>query len=332
VKQAFACEAIWAIALLCWCPRAATAQSAPLKLKQTIELPGVEGRIDHLGFDGSNQRLFVCALGNNSVEVIDARKGQRIHSITGLGSPQGLAYIPPGDRVLVANDRGGMCRIYDCKSFQQLSEIDLKDDADNARYDDHTKQVYVGFGTGGIAIINALDGKQAGSIKLSAHPEAFQVEKNGNRIFVNIPGARCVAVIDRIKGAVVARWKTDLASANFPMASDEANHRLFVGCRVPPKVIVLDTGSGEVSAELNISGDVDDVFYDGSRHRVYAICGAGKIHVIQQSDANTYVSLAEVDTEKGARTGLFVPEQDTLFVAVPKCGTRPAEVRAYHVE
>jgi DNA-binding beta-propeller fold protein YncE len=307
-------------------------QAAPLQLKQRIPLPGVEGRIDHLAFDKSNQRLFVCALGNNSLEVIDARKGQCIHSITGLGSPQGVAYIPNADRILVANDRGGICKIYDGKSFQQLSDIDLTDDADNARYDDDAKQVYVGFGTGSIAIIDALNGKQAGSIRLSAHPEAFQLEKNGRRIFVNVPNSREVAVIDRNKGEVIATWKTDRSFTNFPMALDEANHRLFVGCRIPSKLLVLDTDAGDVVAKIQIAGDSDDVFYDSKRQRVYAICGAGEIDVIQQTDANTYKSLTKIDTAKGARTGLFVPEQDTLFVAVPKRGSLQAEIRRYHVE
>ena len=124
------------------------------------------------------------------------------------------------------------------------------------------KKIYVGFGSGGIAVVNAPDGKQVGSIKLSAHPEAFQLEKKGSRIFVNVPNSRHVAVVDRDKGKVVARWKTDLAFANFPMALDEADHRLFVGCRLPSKLVVLNTDSGDVIAKIDISGDCDDLFYD----------------------------------------------------------------------
>ena len=307
-------------------------QDGPLKLAQTIPLSGVEGRIDHCGFDSVGQRLFVCALGNNSVEVIDVRKGERIHSITGLGAPQGVAYVPEVDRLFVANDRGGILKICDGKAFASLGEVNLNDDADNVRYDEAEKRVYVGFGSGGLAIINAADGKQVGSIKLSAHPEAFLLETNGTRIFANVPNSRHVAVIDRDKGEVVARWKTDLALANFPMALDEANHRLFVGCRLPSKLVVLNTESGDVVAKIDISGDVDDVFYDAKRRRVYAICGAGEIDVIQQTGPNTYKILPQVDTAKGARTGLFVPEQDTLFVAVPHRGSQQAEIRCYRTE
>src|SRR5262249_339893 len=308
----------------CACMTAAKAEEKAFKLKQTIPLPGVEGRIDHFASDPSGQRLFVCALGNNTVEVLDLQKGERVHTITGLGAPQGVAYAPEVDRIFVANDKGGICKIYDGKSFQAVGELNFEDDADNVRYDETRKKIYVGFGSGGIAIVNAPDGKQVGSIKLSAHPEAFQLEKEGSRIFVNVPNSRHVAVIDRDKGEVVARWKTNLAFANFPMALDEANHRLFVGCRLPSKLVVLDTDSGDVVAKVDISSDTDDVFYDSKRHRIYVICGAGKIDVIEQTDPKTYKALTKFDTANGSRTGLFVPERDTLFVAVPHRGPQKA--------
>src|SRR5438552_12520124 len=161
------------------CIMAADAEEAALQLKQTVSLPGVEGRIDHLALDAAGERLFVCALGNNTVEVLDLRKGERIHSITGLGAPQGIAYIPELNRFFVANDKGGIFKIYDGKSYQTVGELDFKDDADNVCYDSATKQIYVGFGNGRIAVVNAPDGKQSGSIKLTAHPEAFALEERG---------------------------------------------------------------------------------------------------------------------------------------------------------
>ena len=319
------------IALAGNCLAAAESSGAELQLKQTIPLPGVEGRIDHLDLDAAGDRLFVCALGNNTADVLDLRKGERVHTISGLGSPQGLVYIAELNRLFVANDKGGICKIYDAKSFQTVGELNFKDDADNVRFDSAAKKIYVGFGSGGIAVVNAADGKQIGSIKLSAHPEAFELEKNGERIFVNVPNSRHVAVIDRKKGEVIATWKTDGAFGNFPMAFDEANHRLFIGCRIPSKLVVLNTESGEVVAKIDISGDSDDIFYDSKRHRTYAICGAGKIDIIEQTDANNYKAVTKIDTADGARTGLFVPERDTLFVAVPHRGSQQAEIRCYQV-
>lgn len=322
-----------AAALCCVGVAEIAAQSAaPLRLKQTIALPGVEGRIDHLAFDVAGERLFVCALGNNTVEVLDLRQRGRIHSITGLGSPQGIVYIPELNRLFVTNDKGGICKIYQAQSFQQIAELNLKDDADNVRYDSATKRLYVGFGSGGIAIVNAADGKQIGSIKLTAHPEAFELEKNGNRIFVNVPDSRHVAVIDRDKGEVINTWKTDLAFGNFPMALDEANHRLFVGCRMPSRLVAVNTESGEIAAKIDISGDTDDIFYDSKRHRIYAICGAGKIDIIEQTSGDSYKALANIDTADGARTGLFIPERDTFFVAIPHRGSQKAEIRCYAIE
>ncbi len=320
------------IAVVCPSLGAVESGDTSLLLKQTIALPGVEGRMDHFALDPAGDRLFVCALGNNTVEVLDLGKGQRIHSITGLGAPQGIAYIPEPDRLFIANDKDGICKIYDAKSYQTVGELNFKDDADNVRFDNATKKIYVGFGSGGIAVVNAPDGKQIGSIKLSAHPEAFELEKSGKRIFVNVPDSRHVAVIDRDKGEVAATWKTDLAFGNFPMALDEANHRLFIGCRFPSKLVVLNTDSGDVVAKIDLSGDSDDVFYDKKRHRIYAICGAGKIDIIEQANVNTYKALSKVNTAEGARTGLFVPERNILFVAVPHRGSQQAEIRRYEIE
>ncbi len=314
------------------CLAVAESGEEELQLKQTIPVPGVEGRIDHFDFDTAGERLFVCALGNNTVEVLDLRKGERIHSITGLGGPQGIAYVPELNRLFVANDTRGLCNIYDATSWQLVSQADFQDDADNVRYDSATKQIYVGFGSGGIGIINAADGKRVGSIKLAAHPEAFELEKHGRRIFVNAPNAGHVAVIDRDKGKVIATWKTDGASANFPMALDEANHRLFIACRNPARLVVLNTDSGDVVTTSEIPGDPDEVFYDAKRRRLYAICGAGYVQIIEQSDRNTYKPAATVPTASGARTGLFVPERDSLFIAVPHRGAQAAEIRQYRVQ
>jgi hypothetical protein len=158
------------------------------------------------------------------------------------------------------------------------------------------------------------------------------LEKQGHRIFVNVPTARHVAVIDRNKSEVILTWKTDGAFGNFPMALDETNHRLFIGCRIPSRLVVLNTDSGEVVAENDISGDPDEVFYEAKHHRIYAVCGAGEIDVIEQTDANTYKMLTKIQTADGARTGLFLPERDTLFVAVPHRGSQAAEIRCYEIK
>ena len=306
--------------------------SVRLHLVQTVSLPGVEGRIDHLAVDLPGRRLFLCALGNNTLEVIDLAKGTRVHSISGLGAPQGVAYVAAANRLWVANDRNGICNFYDGKSFALGGSVNFEDDADNVRYDSLAQRIYVGFGDGGLGILDARSGEKIGAIKLSGHPEAFVLEKKGTRIFVNVPTARHVAVIDRDKREVAARWKTDGALANFPIAVDELNHRLFVGCRRPAEIVVLNTDSGTVVTKVRIGGDVDDVFYDAARHCLYAICGAGSVDVIDQVDRDTYKTSVRIPTASGARTGLFVPELNSLFVAVPHHGKQGAELRAYAID
>lgn len=306
--------------------------SVGLHLVQTVSLPGVEGRIDHLAVDLPGRRLFLCALGNNTLEVIDLAKGTRVHSISGLGAPQGVAYVAAANRLWVANDRNGICNFYDGKSFALGGSVNFEDDADNVRYDSLEQRIYVGFGDGGLGILDARSGEKIGAIKLSGHPEAFVLEKKGTRIFVNVPTARHVAVIDRDKREVAARWKTDGAFANFPIAVDELNRRLFVGCRRPAEIVVLNTDSGAVVTKVKIGGDVDDVFYDVARHCLYAICGAGSVDVIDQIGRDTYKMSVKIPTASGARTGLFVPELNSLFVAVPHHGKQGAELRAYAVD
>ena len=309
-----------------------TGAATGLRLVKTIPLPGVNGRIDHFCIDLAGERLFVCALENNTVEVIDLRAGIRLKSITGLGAPQGVAYSPEGGRLFVANDRGGLCNIYNGRTLAQTGTVDYKDDADNVRHDAAAKRIYVGYGNGALGIIDATDGKRLGDIKLPGHPEAFQLEKNGARIFVNVPDAHIVAVIDRASGKVAARWGLGLSLANFPMALDEGNHRLFIGCRVPEKLLVLDTTSGREVAAEGIGGAADDIFHDAARGMIYVICGEGSIRIIEQTDADHYRTVKNIPTAAGARTGLFVPELGSLFVAVPHRGSQQAEIREYKIE
>jgi YVTN family beta-propeller protein len=310
----------------------AVAQSnEPLRLEKTIPLPNVQGRIDHMSIDVKNQRLFVAALGNNTVEVIDIEHGKRIHTISGLREPQGVLYLSDVDRLYVANGDDGTLRIFDGTSYEPVKSIKLGDDADNIRFDAERKHVYVGYGSGALAVMNE-DGTKVAEIKLDAHPESFQLEKNGPRLFVNLPKSRKVAVVDRTTASVIAKWGTGGAFSNYPMALDEEDHRLFIVCRLPARLIVLDTKTGTVIAKLPVIGDSDDVFYDQARKRVYATGGEGGISVYQQQDPNHYSQIAKLATVKGARTSYFSPDLKSLFVAARREGSEPAAIRVYSVQ
>lgn len=302
----------------------------PFTVVGTIALPGVEGRIDHLAFDPVEQRLFVAALGNNTVEVLDLKTGKHARSLPGFREPQGIALIPDARLIAVANGQGAGVQMLNAGDYRAGEMVSLGDDADNVRYDPTAKRLYVGFGSGALAAINAVDGKVLAETKLAGHPESFQLERSGSRIFVNVPTADQIAVLDRNTMKVIATWALVGAKSNFPMALDEANHRLFVGCRRPAKVLAYDTVSGKTVGSFDIVGDTDDLFYDAARKRLYISGGEGFIDVFQQQDTAGFTRLAHISTATGARTSLFVAEQDRLYLAVPHRAGQKAEVRVYN--
>ncbi|HUY15045.1 MAG TPA: hypothetical protein VMX16_15665 [Terriglobia bacterium] len=320
------------VMLVIFCASAAHGQNV-LRLVQTIPMADVEGRIDHFGIDLQGHRLFMSALGNNTLEVFDLRANERIHTVHGLREPQGVVYVAESRRIYVANGGDGACRVFVGDTYKLLQVIRFASDADNVRYDATAHQVLVGYGEGAIGILDAGTRKLLGTIRLDAHPESFQMETSGRRIFVNLPSAgHGIAVVDRARRKVIAQWKLEAAGDNFPMALDEPDHRLFVVCRRPAEMIALDTATGKVVARIPCVGDADDVWYDAGRRRIYISGGEGFISVIQQRDPNHYVSIARIETAPGARTSFFAPQLDRLYLAVPRHASRPAELRVYEVQ
>ena len=303
----------------------------PLSLVGSIDLPRVEGRIDHLAFDGSGQRLFVAAIGNKTVEALDLRTNKVIRSLLGFHEPQGMAVAPDAKLIAVANGEGEGLQLVDATDYRFVRSVPLGDDSDNVRYDPNARRLYVGYGSGALAAVNASDGKVLGRVPLPGHPESFQLERSGSRIFVNVPAANQIAVIDRATMRIVAAWPVAGARANYPMALDEGNHRLFIGCRRPAKVLVIDTASGKEVGSIAIVGDTDDLFYDAVRKRLYVSGGEGYLDVFQQQEGNRFARAARIATAPGARTSLYVPDQSRLYLAVPHRGSQRAEIRMYEV-
>jgi DNA-binding beta-propeller fold protein YncE len=306
-------------------------ESSALRMAQTISLPNVEGRIDHMAVDAKGRRLFIAALGNNSVEILDLNTGTHLKRVSGLHEPQGVGFSSEFNKIFIANGKTGVCDMLDGSSFELLKSVKFPDDADNIRYDAKGERVYVGYGDGGLGIIDARNGNHIGDIGLDAHPESFQLEKSGLRIFVNLPDSKKIAVVNRETRTVITTWATG-ALANFPMALDEIHHRLFVGFRKPAKLMVLDTQSGKVIANLDTVGDADDIFYDSSRQRIYIAGGEGFLDIFQQLNPDDYQPMTKIPTAAGARTALFVPELDRLYVAVPHRGSQRAELRVYSAQ
>jgi DNA-binding beta-propeller fold protein YncE len=308
---------------------------APLLLVQEIPLPNVGGRIDHFTFDAKRKRVIGAALGNNTVEVVDTFSGRDIHSITGAAAPQGVVYVGDINKLFVANGTDGKLRIYDGDSFKLLNTVDIGEDADNVRYDPTEKKVYVAYGgdeEGGIAVIDPVTAKRLEDVaKLDAHPESFQIAASKSVIYANIATKAKVVLIDRTTHKVTD-WPLKTGKSNYPMALDEADHRVFVVTRRPAQLVVLDTESGSMVASIPCVNDADDLYYDAARKRIYVPGGEGLISVIQQTDADHYQPLAKIPTTIGARTGLWYEKRDRFYLAVPASSKQGAALWVYAPE
>jgi hypothetical protein len=295
-----------------------------LVLERTIPLPGVDGRIDHVALDAAKHRLAIAALGSNALVIVDLETGTVAKRVDGLPEAQGVAF--DGERFVVGCGGDGSLRFLSREGVE-TARLDLGADADNVRVDPSTGRVLVGYANRlGLVEKDRL----VGSVALEGHPESLQVEAKGTRVFVDVPGAGHVAVVDKAKAEVVATWPTKTARANYPMALDEAHARLYVGCRSPARLLVFDTKAGTPSplAEIEISGDVDDVFVDDAKGLVYLSCGEGFLDVVERKEKDAYARVDRIATSAGARTSLFDAATGTLYLACPKRASA-AEIRVY---
>jgi hypothetical protein len=283
-----------------------------LRLEREIPLPGVEGRMDHLAADVAGQRVFMAALGNGTVEVVDLAQGKRTAQIKGLKEPQGVAYAPSNGAIYVAGGGDGTVRSFDSHTLKPLHDVKLGDDADNLRLDAAHGQLLAGYGSGAIAVLG-LDLTRKASFALPAHPESFQL-------------------IDLGSQAVNAEWGHPSATGNFAMASDATIHRLFIPCRKPARLQVIDTDTGRIRTWQATVGDADDIFINEKLRIVYVIGGDGFVDVLYVRAGDAMVSRAKVPTAPGARTGLYVPEWNKLLVAAPRQGTSDARLLVFSIE
>jgi DNA-binding beta-propeller fold protein YncE len=297
----------------------------PLVLEAKIALGDVSGRIDHLAYDAARQRLYVAELGNDSLGIVDLRKRSLIRTVTGFDEPQGVAYEPSTDTVYVANGGNGELRILRGADFAAVGKMALGADADNVRVDSAARQLYVGHGSGAIAVIDAISRKVIGDIPLKSHPESFQLEPGGARIFVNVPGAAMIQVASLHTRRLVADWPTAELHSNYPMAIDGANHRLLVVFRQPARMEAFDLTTGSRLGGVDACGDADDVFVDPKRDRVYIVCGAGTVDTFS-SAGGTFMRDAQFETRSGSRTGLYLSDVDRLAIAIRASGAEPAAI------
>jgi DNA-binding beta-propeller fold protein YncE len=299
------------------------ADPPPLERVQTIVLKGPVGGLDHLAVDAKRGRLFVANTVNGSLDVVDLRAGNLLKQIPGQGRIRGIAYSPEVDQVFVGNGTGGVCNTFDGEGYELLKSVSLGVDADNVRYNPRTQRIYVVHADSELSVIDANDYTIRSPIALPKSLGAFQLEAGRPRLYINAKAEGVVVAINSENDRITNRYKVEPAGVNAALAIDEPNHRLFVGCRTNPSLVVMDSDTGKIVASVPIPGDVDDLSFDTRRKRIYASCGDGAIAVIRQVDADRYEALATVPTVKGARTSVFNADDGSLYLAVPRRTDRP---------
>jgi DNA-binding beta-propeller fold protein YncE len=311
---------------------ALAAPAAELELVQTIPLKGKPGGLDHLAMDAKRDRLFVANKVNNTLDIVDLKAGKLLDQKPNQTAIQGIAYAPELDRIFVGLGSNGLCNVFDGEKYTTVKTIKFKDDADNVRYNPAKGVVYVAHAEKELGVI---DPKTWGvkNIKLPAAAEAFQIESKRPRLYLVTPSPSQLVVIDTDKNEVVTTYPIKSAAGGHPVALDEANQRVIIGCRKEPMLVVMDTEKGTEVATVPIPGDVDDVWLDAKRKRLYASCGEGSIVVLEQKDADHYKEVEKVPTAKGAKTCLYVPDTGRLYLAVPQQeGKDGPEVRVYQAK
>jgi DNA-binding beta-propeller fold protein YncE len=309
-----------------WAVLAGSASAAePLALERTLPLPDVAGRIDHLAFDPRHSHLLVAERDNGSLDVLDAGSGRGVGRITGLPAPQGVAYAPAADAIVVANGGDGSVRFFRADTLSPLGRLMLGADADDIAPGPDGSLV-VGYGDGALAMIDAASRRVIATVALPAHPEGFRIDLATGRAFVNLPDAERIEVADLRAARITATWRTPGLRGNFPMALMQ-DGALAIGFRAPARAALLDGRDGRILAQAPACADTDDLFADRQRGWLYLSCGAGTVDVVRR-DGNALVPLARIPTAPGARTAQFVPALDRLFVAAPAAadGTRPAAI------
>jgi len=328
-------KTIAAIFLLSACGLINAQTASPLAPQPTFELPAGTNKFDHFAIDLKANRLFIAATGNHSVEVLDLNSGKVVESLADLGKPHGLAWIPETRTLYVADGAQGDLKTFQGSPLQQTKSIKLSDDADDLVYDPKTKLLYVGHGGSDaanpaqIAVIDTASQSLLANLPVAAHPEGLEIDTATDRIFVNIADAAEIAVIDGATHKQTATWKLDRAKDNVPLAYDASHQLLFVACRTPARLLVLDGNSGKELADLPADPGADDLFYDAELHRAYLIAGSGAVDAYEIDPDKTVRALGATHTSTGAKTGLLVPARHALYIGAAANASKPARILAY---
>jgi DNA-binding beta-propeller fold protein YncE len=310
-------------------------------LVKTFSLKGdVAGRFDHFAADLQHHRLFVVPKDFKSILVVDLRSGELIHKIDQLGEPQGVLYRADLDTIYVADGERGTVEIIDGKTYQTTKSVKLRLNADAIAYDPASQYLYVVNGGADArmahSFISAVDtarGETVGEIEVDGDTlEAMALESASPTMYVDNRAKNAVEVINRDTHAMLATWPVTRGKTMVALAFDEANHRLFVGCR-DGHIVIFDTLTGKEMQALSIGSGIDDLVFDAASKRIYAACGgSGTVDVYEEADPDHYRFLAQIPSGPLARNGLLLPSLKQYVVAVPKSEKTTARILVYQVQ
>ena len=316
-------------------------EKLPLKLITTTPMPGFSGDFDHFGLDLKGNRLFLAAEEHKTVEVFDLRTGARIHSIEGFAHPLMMSYLRESNQLVVTDGDDNAVQLVDCKKYKIIKTIKLSPDVDHGVLNPVNKYYYVESGGGSnapthaLSIIDTKSFKHVGDVKglPGSSSEGMVIDRAGKKLYVNLTGTDEVGVVDLDTRRLVAKWALPDAHAAHAMVLDEPNHRLFIATRKPAQFIVFNTETGKVMASLPCVGVNSDMSFDVTRKRIY-VTGSETASVFEQRDADHYQHIAEVPTAYRAKSSIFVPELNRLYVAVSGKGKPDAkmELQIYEVQ
>ena len=317
----------------------------PLVLVQKIPMPDVPTfpYADHLGIDLHGHRLFAAMQGAKSEVVIDINAGKVIHNIH-VDDPHTVVYRNDLNRIYITDGdpKEPGVKVFDGNDYHLIKSIKLRPRTDSGAYDPKSKYFYVVNGGetakqdySFLSIVDTTKMTSLGDIKIDgATLEQLDMEQSTPRLYVTIEEKSEVAVVDRDKRTVVATWPITKAKVPAAIALDEANHRLFVGCRTTDMhghIVVFDTATGKELDALPVGGHVDQMFFDPATKRIYASDGTA-VDVYEERDPDHYTLLGKAETGLMSKTGLLVPELHRYFATVPHIGSQEAKILVFQTQ
>jgi hypothetical protein len=331
---------------------ASAQETQAVRLVRAIPLPGVTGRLDHMGVDLEKKRLFVAAVANNTLEVVDLSGGKVLNSLTGFKDTQDALFLGGDFNKLYVSSLDGHVRVFQGETFRLVQDFKIEPDPNRLFYDPTTNLIYFGYGGqnagfdayGRVGVLQPKRG--AGYDQLVAdmiaptprpgHLAEIAMEDNGILLICD-SRADLIYQFDTRKRELIKSWPAGGDGAA-DMALDGIRHRLFVGTRSPPEMTVYDSLSGKAIQSLPAPQTMDGVYYDAKLKRIYMTGGRwygtpeaspGWIYVYQQKDPDHYDVISKIKTRPGSGTSLLVPQFNTFYVASQAIGDQEAAILVF---